>query len=116
MSSKIRYDGISLLETECAFKFQNGKSFTTESGAWILELKDTGLFIGILYAYPKESKVGSWDGSLKIPALFLNEWYSNMGDRRQLVHFEYQWRRFSGTYYKSNSDLVRIRELADNER
>ena len=87
----------------------------SESGAWILEHRDNGLFAGMLYAYPKESKVGSWDGSLKIPALFLNEWYSNMGDKRQLVHFEYQRRRFSGTYYKSNSDLVRIRELADNE-
>ncbi|MDG6906724.1 MAG: hypothetical protein JRN20_13165 [Nitrososphaerota archaeon] len=85
----------------------------SESGAWILERRDTGLFTGMLYAYPK---VGSWDGSLKIPALFLNEWYSNMGDKRQLLHFEYRGRRFSGTYYKSNSDLVRICELADNER
>jgi len=87
-----------------------GKVFKS-GGAWLLKHKKTGMLGGVLYAYPKEKKVGDWIGKWKVPAKFGGEWVSNMGDKRQHVKFNIGKKRFSGIYFKSGSDIIRVRQL-----
>jgi hypothetical protein len=101
---------IPFIEKGCKVRFK-GKSFES-GGSFIGKHKKTGKFGGILYAYPRESKVGDWKGTWKVPAKFGYEWTSNMGDRRQTVEFDVGKRKFTGTYFKSGSDIVRVREKA----
>jgi len=86
-----------------------GKKFTS-GGSSLGRHKETGRLGGILYAYPKESKVGTWNGKEKYPAEFGNEWRGNMGDVRQQVSFTMNGKKFSGIYFKSGSDIVRVKE------
>ena len=120
----------SFIETDCKIEFE-GKTFES-GGSFLVPNRKTGKLEGLLYASIKEPEqkaqlntnlgvwplsnwgtkgtVSSWDGSIKIDALFLNEWQSNMGDIRQVVRFEYEGKKFSGIYYKSGSDIVRVKE------
>jgi hypothetical protein len=119
------------IETDCTIEL-NGQKFTS-GGSFLWPNEKTGKLEGLLYAtiernqkseqldrnvgvwplsnWGQKGTVGSWDGSLKIPALFLNEWVNSMGDIRQRVRFEYQGKKFSGIYYKSGSDIVRVKEV-----
>jgi hypothetical protein len=65
---------------------------------------------GVLYAYPKEGKVGNWRGTWKTPAEFGTEYRGSMGDTRQNVKVKIGKKEFYGTYFKSCGDLVRIKE------
>jgi len=86
-----------------------GKKFTS-TGAFLGKHKKTGLLGGILYAFPKEGKVGDWAGKKKYNAKFGKEWASSFGDIRQSVKVRIGDKEFTGTYFKSGSDIVRIRE------
>ena len=97
------------VEQDCTFRHE-GQSFSA-NGAWIGRHKVTGKLGGILYAFPKESKVGTWNGSKKVSATFAREWRSCFGDTRQAVYFTWDDVPFSGVYFKSGSDIVRAREV-----
>jgi hypothetical protein len=71
---------------------------------------------GILYAFPKTGEVGTWDGRKKVKAKFGKEWMSNMGDLRQAVKFNWKNKNFVGTYFKSGSDVVRVKEIKSEPR
>ena len=102
--------GQEFVEEACTITFQ-GKSFTS-GGGWIMRRKDTGKREGMLYAHESEKTVSSWDGSIKYPAHVGHVWRSNMGDTRQSVSFKANGRNFSGVYFKSGSDIVRVREVS----
>jgi hypothetical protein len=87
-----------------------GRAFTS-GGAYIGKHKVTGKLGGLLYAFEKEGKVGSWDGKLKIPARFGKEYRDNFGGTRQTVYFTYQGKQFMGVFFKSQGDIVRVREI-----
>jgi len=101
--------GVQFIDQDCKISAQ-GMSFTSD-GAFILRNIKTNKLGGILYAYPKEKKVGNWHGSIKIRAYFGREWYSNIGDKRQSIYFIYEGVSFYGVYYKTNSDIVRVKEI-----
>jgi hypothetical protein len=86
-----------------------GKDFTS-GGSYLGKDKKTGKLGGVLYANEKGGYVNSWDGKFKIPAHFGYEYQSNMGDVRQHVDFKIGNHDFTGTYYKSGSNIVRFRE------
>jgi hypothetical protein len=99
----------------------DGHSYTS-SGAFLAKRTDTGKYCGILYASGVDHKqwyqhahVGSWDGSIKIPAYYGNAWKNNFGDARQSVYFTHAIdgvkRYFYGVYYRSSSDIVRVQEV-----
>lgn len=96
------------IEQDCKVSFQN-REF--ESGGSFLAPDKNGRLGGIFYAYSKDGCIGNWRGTLKIPARFAREYRSNMGDLRQGVYFEYEGKSFYGIYYKSGSDIVRVREI-----
>jgi hypothetical protein len=97
------------VETDCTFTFE-GRTFES-GGSWLIPDKN-GHLVGLLYAYEGEGCVGTWHGDKKYPARFGRTWKSNMGDTRQHVVAKIEGRTFSGTYYKSGSDIVRLREVA----
>jgi len=97
------------VDTDCTIEIQ-GQKFTN-AGAFIGKDKN-GKYGGLVYAYEKDGMVGNWDGSIMLKAHFGNEWTSNMGDIRQSVYFTYEGTKFYGVYYKSNSDIVRCRQIA----
>ena len=97
------------VETDASMKIL-GRKFTS-GGAFIAKRRDTGKLGGILYAYPNDNAVGSWDGKMKIPANFDREYYSNMGDKRQTIRFYHDGKRFIGTWFKDRSDVVRVKEI-----
>jgi len=87
-----------------------GKTFTS-GGAFMGVNKKTGKMGGLLYAYPRERSVGTWDGTIKIPAKFTRIYRDNFGGLRQTVYFTYQGKRFIGTWFKSQGDIVRVKEI-----
>ncbi|RPI56247.1 MAG: hypothetical protein EHM49_00730 [Deltaproteobacteria bacterium] len=97
------------LEQKCTIEFQ-GKTFES-GGAFIGINRKTGKRDGIVYAYQGEGKVGNWHGDIKVPAVFGREWTSSFGDIRQSISFTWKEMRFSGIYFKSGSDIVRVREI-----
>jgi len=110
--SEVITEGSAFIETKCCITHK-GVSFCS-GGSFLVQRKDNGKYEGLLYAYEKTGEVGSWDGSIKIKALFLNEWISNFGDTRQIVYFKYQDKLFSRIYFKSGSDIVRAKEVKGN--
>ncbi len=101
--------GAQLLDQDCTIEL-DGRKFTS-GGAFIGQDKN-GRLGGQLYAFESDNQVGNWDGSIKINARFCTKWQSNFGDYRQSVYFEYQGVSFYGIYYKTNSDIVRCRQIA----
>ena len=98
------------IETGCRINI-SGKEYES-GGSYLLKRKDNGRLEGILYAYPKEKSVGSWDGSLKIPAVFGRPFLTNFGVRWQHIWFSYQGHKFIGTNYNLDSqDNVHVKEL-----
>lgn len=97
-------------------------------GSYLIPNKE-GILMGIMYRLDKinpthslikingnwknQSKgfIGSWNGELKIKAYYFNEWISNFGDTRQSVYFILKNKAFHGIYYKTNSDIIRVKEL-----
>ena len=109
MSTIIKKDA-TFIETECRISL-SGKEYES-GGSYLLKRKDNGRLEGILYAYPKEKNVGSWDGSLKIPAVFGRPFLTNFGVRRQHLWFSYLGHKFIGTNYSLDwQDIVRVKEL-----
>lgn len=104
MSNIIKSDDGCFIEKDCLFKG------VSSGGAFIGLNTKTGLKGGVMYAYPKENKIGSWDGKLKIKAVYTSEWMSNMGDMRQMVYFNYKGKSFYGVYYKTGGSIVRVKE------
>lgn len=102
------------VETEATITHK-GHKFTS-GGSYLLKNKKTKKLSGILYAYPNESKVGTWDGKVKFPARFEKEYHGNMGDLRQVVHADIKGKKFVGTYYKQNSDIVRVQQVGSKKK
>ena len=100
------------IETNATIKIK-GKKFTS-GGSYILKNKKTKKLEGILYAYPNDKAVGTWDGKTKIPASYGKEYSGNLGDVRQTIKFSKNGKNFTGTYYKSGSDIVRVKETGTN--
>lgn len=130
MSSQIRqtetgFEGF--IETECKIEL-DGREFSA-GGAFLAKRVDNGKFGGILYAYEttipgqtqardavidkKIVSVGTWDGSQKVKCMTGQEYRSNFGDMRQSVWFRWEGRFFWGTWYKTNSDIVRCIEITE---
>jgi hypothetical protein len=108
------------IETDCKIVL-SGHEYES-GGSWILKNKKTNLHEGILYRlgeikrlnqYSNKSIgfIGTWNGKTKVKAYFLNEWISNFGDTRQVVYFMWDGKPFYGIYYKTNSDIIRVKEL-----
>ena len=103
------------IEQKCCVEL-NGHKFCS-GGSWLCIRKDTGKMEGILYASHKPDDEGrsfiqSWDGSLKIPAIYGREWRDNFGGLNQSVYFRYEGRYFYGRWAgKDWSDIVRVREI-----
>jgi len=97
------------IERKCVFEFE-GRSFEA-GGAFIGVNPKTGKHGGIVYAFENEKRVGNWHGDIKTSAHFGREWISVFGDKRQSVYFQWKGINFYGVYYKSGSDIVRVREI-----
>ena len=91
-----------------------GKKFCS-GGSYLLTRKDNGKKQGIFYAYPRKDgtglEVGTWDGSQKVRAIRGDSWCSNMGDERQSVWFTWDGVKLYGVWFKTNSDIIRAREI-----
>jgi len=87
----------------------DGQEFT--SGGGFIGQDKNGRYGGLVYAFEGEKKVGDWGGTCKVDAHFGSTWRSNWGDVRQSVHFTYNGVRFYGVYFKSGSDIVRVRQI-----
>jgi len=98
-------------ETSCTFSHESRE--VTSGGSWIGRHRKTGKLVGLLYVYPNEGKIGTWQGDKKVPVRFGREWRSNMGDTRQGVWFTWDGVQFSGIYYKSGSDIARVKEVGE---
>ncbi|AFU59710.1 hypothetical protein Ngar_c27890 [Candidatus Nitrososphaera gargensis Ga9.2] len=105
----------SLLELDCTIT-ANGHSFTANGSFLVPDKK--GKLRGILYAYPNENKIGSWNGEIKIDAEYLHEWKNGFYDVtgrpqiNQKIRFKYQGRQFAGIWHNKNwSSIVRVREV-----
>lgn len=104
-------------EPECVIEHE-GQQYAA-GGAWIGRHRETGRLGGLLYASRTDGRpthVASWGGEVRVPARFLREWRSNLGDLRQAVYFELEGRPFYGVWHnKEWSDVVRCRELASGK-
>ena len=63
--------GAQFIDQSCSINLQ-GLTFKSDR-AFILRNTKTNKLGGILYAYPKENKVGNWDGKIKVSAFFGRE-------------------------------------------
>jgi hypothetical protein len=104
------------VEDKCCIEHE-GHKFCS-GGSWLGIRKDTGKMEGILYAtntpYEGNSVITSWDGSLKIRAVYGREWRDNFGGLNQSVYFRYNDRYFYGRWAgKDRSDIVRCREITE---
>lgn len=120
-------DSQAFIESDCVLNF-NGCEFSS-GGAYLLKRKETGKLEGLLYMYQEKTSepytdkygrkygasyryyVGTWDGSQKVNAITGKEWLSNFGDKRQSIWFSWNGLYFYGIWYKSNSDIVRCRQI-----
>lgn len=99
---------LQFVEENCTITHE-GKSFSS-GGAYLIK-NAKGKLEGILYQYP-EHTIGDWKGSFKIPYVVLNRWIGNLGNKCELVSFEYLGKRFHGINYSTdNQDLVRVHEV-----
>lgn len=114
MSKIIKGKRGDFIETNASIKIK-GKKFTF-GGSYLLKNKKTKKLEGILYAYPNDKAVGTWDGKTKIPADYGKEYTGNLGDQRQTIHFSKDGKKFTGTYYKSSSDIVRVKQIGLNRK
>jgi len=105
------------IEQKCCIE-HGGQKFCS-GGSWLCIRKDTGKMAGILYASHKaDPEIGdyvqSWDGSLKIRAVYGREYRDNFGGLRRNVYFRYQDRYFWGKWYGTEwSDIIKVQEIAE---
>ena len=66
------------------------------------------------YAFGMDTKaplrIGTWDGSKKVPAIAGHEWRDNFGSTRQTVYFKWDGIPMTGTWFKSQGDIVRAKQ------
>ena len=107
------------IEQKCCINFPDHGKFCA-GGSWLCVNVKTGKMQGILYASHKpDPEIGdyvqSWDGSIKIRAIYgSKEYYDNFGGLRQSVYFRYQGKYFWGKWYgKEWSDIIRCQEITE---
>ncbi len=101
-------NGAEFLDQNCTLTHE-GRTFES-GGAFLGTNPKTGRMGGVLYASEKTGEVTNWHGDIRIPAYYGCTWRSNMGDTRQMVYLAWEGKNFAGIYYKSGSDIVRVRE------
>jgi len=117
MSEIVKDQDNNFIEDKACIELE-GKKFCS-GGSYLLTRKDNGKKQGLFYAYPRKNEktgyswleIGTWDGSKKVNCVRGDSWYSNFGDERQSVWFEWDGVYMYGIYFKSNSDIVRAREI-----
>lgn len=111
------------IENKCCIEFE-GKKFCS-GGSWLCQRTDNGKYAGILYGSwnitgginygdPLRGELTSWDGSVKIPAIYGREYRNNFGARCRYVWFKYMNRFFVGRWDGIDwSQIVRVREISE---
>ena len=105
------------IEQKCCIQ-HDGMNFCA-GGSYLAIRKDTGKMEGIMYACHKpdengNSVISSWDGSLKIRAIYGREYRDNFGGKRCNVYFRYNGRYFWGRWYGMEfSDIIRCKEITE---
>ena len=109
-TSEMITDGAAFIEQKCCIEYE-GHKFCS-GGSYLGIRKDTGKMEGILYGDYKTEQVSSWDGTLKIPAIYGKEYRNNFGGLCCSVYFQYQGRYFYGRWLgKEWSQIVRVKEI-----
>lgn len=111
MSEFVKDEENGFLETMCKIEFE-GKELLN-NGSYILRHAKTGKKVALMYAYYNENKVGTWDGSIKVPAYYGRKYRSFFGDLRQTVYFKMNGTYFIGIYFFSGSSIVRAKEISE---
>ena len=100
--------------TKChTFTETNGKYFCKLCGIDSLTAEKENIKkydTGILYAYSKDNMIGGFADRI-CPAHYGKQWKSCFGEIRQSVYFTFEGLKYWGTYYKSNSDIIRYRKF-----
>jgi len=110
MMSEMIKSGSAFIEQKCCIEHE-GQKFCS-GGSWLCVRKDTGKMEGILYGNYNKQEVSSWDGTLKIPAIYGREYRNNFGALCQSVYFRYDGKYFYGRWLgKDWSQIVRVREI-----
>jgi len=105
-------DKNTFIEEKCCIKHES-KNYCF-GGSYLCVRTDTGKMVGIMYASDKESVVTSWDGTIKIPAIYGKEYRNNFGALCQSVWFRYQDHYFYGRWLgKERSQIVRCKEITE---
>jgi len=99
------------MDTNCVFKFQNVR--IESGGAWIGKDKN-GKYSGMLYVHEEEKFVTNWHGTIRIPCQLGKSFYSNMGDRRRAVWFNWKNARMYGVLCNANfNQSVNVRQIKE---
>jgi hypothetical protein len=113
----------SFIEQKCCITFED-KKFCS-GGSWLCQRADTGKYVGILYGswnttgsgtwgIPVRGELSSWDGSVKIPAIYGKVYRNNFGAQCRYVWFKYMDRFFVGRWDGIEySQIVRVREISE---
>ena len=103
------------IEQKCCIE-REGHKFCS-GGSCLCQRADTGKYEGIMYAHKDEDGyqfVQSWDGTLKIPAVYGREYRDNFGGKRCNVYFRYMDRYFWGKWYGMEwSMIIRCKEITE---
>lgn len=110
------------IEQKCCIEHE-GKKFCS-GGSYLCQRADNGKYVGILYGswnttgtgtwgIPIRGELSSWDGTLKIPAIYGREYRNNFGAKCRYVWFTYMDRKFVGRWDGIEySQIVRVKELS----
>ncbi|MCK9593829.1 MAG: hypothetical protein M0Q91_17655 [Methanoregula sp.] len=111
------------IEKKCCIEV-DGKKFCS-GGSWLCQRADNGKYVGILYGsldtkgsgtwgIPIRGELSSWDGSIKIPAIYGHIYRNNFGAQCRYVWFKYMDRFFVGRWDGIEySQIVRVREITE---
>jgi hypothetical protein len=119
-------NGPAFMDEKCTIVHE-GREYTN-SGAWICKRVDTGKYEGCVYIREKpewtgcgnvppigqwpRSTAGNWDGSIQVPCGLGKIYYSNFGDRRRQVWFEWGGMLFHGTWCSIDfNELVHVKQI-----
>lgn len=98
------------IEQKCCIKFED-KKFCF-GGSYLCQRADNGKYQGLLYGSWGKQELSSWDGTLKIPAIYGREYRNNFGAKCRYVWFKYMNRYFVGRWDGIEwSQIVRVREI-----
>ena len=99
------------IEQKCCIKFED-KKFCS-GGSYLCQRADNGKYEGLLYGDWKKEELSSWDGTLKIPAIYGREYRNNFGAKCRYVWFKYMDRYFVGRWDGIEwSQIVRVKEIS----